>query len=55
MKIPEKTWVDYINRLSRIDKTATDKMIAYMNRVPGILSMDPDALIEFAYGVSTNS
>lgn len=53
MKIPEKTWVDYINRLSRIDKTATDKMIAYMNRVPGILSMDPDALIEFAYGVST--
>lgn len=53
MKIPEKTWKTYLERLSRIDRTATSKMIAYMNKVPETLQNNPEALVEYAYGIST--
>lgn len=52
MKVSRKTWDEYIGRLKRIDRTAADRMIAYMNKLPSAMSQDIDALIEYAYGIS---
>lgn len=50
MKISKKDWQAYIDKLSLLDKTAADKMRAYVN-IHGL--DDTDLLIDYAYGVST--
>ena len=44
MKISRQSWLNYIERLSRLNKTASGKMKAYINR-PGL---DDDNLVEYA-------
>lgn len=48
MKIPEKTWVEYITRLSKLNETAGQKMAEYIARYG---TQDADALIEYAYAL----
>lgn len=50
MKISQKDWLAYITKLSRLDRTAADKMRAYANRY-GL--EDTDALVDYAYGIAT--
>lgn len=45
MKITEKTWLEYITRLSRLNEEAGKKMADYINRQG---TQDVDALIEYA-------
>lgn len=45
MKISEKTWVEYITRLSRLNETAGQKMADYIERYG---TVDTDALISYA-------
>ena len=45
MKITEKTWIEYIIRLSRLNEEAGKKMADYINRQG---TQDVDALIEYA-------
>lgn len=48
MKIPEKTWIEYITRLSKLNETAGQKMAEYIARHG---TQDADALIEYAYAL----
>ena len=50
MKISKKDWLAYINRLSLLDRTAADKMRAYVD-LHGV--EDTDALVDYAYGIAT--
>lgn len=45
MKIPETSWVDYIERLSRLNETARDLMRRYIEKHG---ADDADALIQYA-------
>ena len=45
MKITEKTWLEYITRLSRMNEEAGKKMADY---IAGHGTQDTDALIEYA-------
>lgn len=48
MKITEKTWVEYITRLARLNETAGQKMAEYIAKYG---TADTDALIEYAYAL----
>lgn len=48
MEITEKTWTEYINRLSRMNETAGQKMAEYIARYG---TADTGALIEYAYAL----
>lgn len=48
MEITEKTWVEYITRLSRLNETAGQKMAEYIARYG---TADTEALIEYAYAL----
>lgn len=48
MEITEKTWVEYITRLSRLNETAGQKMAEYIARYG---TADTGALIEYAYAL----
>ena len=48
MKITEKTWVEYITRLARLNETADQKMAEYIAKYG---TADTDALIEYAYAL----
>lgn len=48
MKITEKTWVEYITSLARLNKTAAQKMAEYIAKYG---TADTDALIEYAYAL----
>lgn len=50
MKISKKDWLAYIDKLSLLDRTAADKMRAYVN-LYGV--GDADALVDYAYGIAT--
>ena len=45
MKITEKTWIEYISRLSRLHEEAGRKMADYVNRYG---TQDTDAIMEYA-------
>ena len=45
MKITEKTWIEYISRLSRLHEEAGRKMAEYINRYG---TQDTDAIMEYA-------
>ena len=49
MRITEKTWVEYIDRLSRLNAKAGQEMAAYLARYG---TADTDALIEYAYALA---
>lgn len=49
MKISRQSWLNYIERLSRLNKTASAKMKAYINTH----GLDDDNLVEYAYGIAT--
>ncbi len=49
MKISRQSWLNYIERLSRLNKTASGKMKAYINTH----GLDDDNLVEYAYGIAT--
>lgn len=48
MKIKEKTWVEYITSLARLNETAAQKMAEYIAKYG---TADTDALIEYAYAL----
>lgn len=48
MKITEKTWVEYITRLARLNETAGQKMAEYIAKYG---TADTGALIEYAYAL----
>lgn len=50
MRISEKDWLAYIDKLSKLNKTAADKMRAYV-KLHGL--EDSQALIDYAYAVAT--
>lgn len=50
MIVTEQLWLDYIDRLSKINATATDKMRVYIERNPDATM---DEWIDYAYGLST--
>lgn len=49
MRITEKTWVEYIDRLSRLNAKAGQEMAAYLARYG---TADTDALIEYAFAIA---
>ena len=49
MEISKQTWLNYIERLSRLNRTAADKVRAYI----GLHGFDDENLIGYAYGIAT--
>ncbi len=51
-QIPRKTWDNYINKLSRIDKTAGKKVQAFINKngIPATAA-ETSKLIDYSYGL----
>lgn len=49
-------WANYVNKLSKLDTTATEKVGAWLNRYPNFSFSNADdmqKLIRYAYGIST--
>ena len=56
MQISTRAWVDYVNKLSKLDETATKKIAAFITNFKGFSydnAAHMKALIDYAYGIST--
>lgn len=51
MKISQKSWKSYIDRLSKVNKTAAEKMTHFLNEFPDSTTED---IIEYAYMLSAH-
>lgn len=52
-KISRREWLNYIERLSKINDKAADDVKRYVNANGGTANIDRDELINYAYGVVT--
>lgn len=56
MEISSRAWVDYVNKLSKLDEVASKKIGAFLTNFKGFSYNNPahmKALIDYAYGIST--
>lgn len=53
MTITETSWVEYINRLRKINETAADKMAEYLKKYPIDTRESLQAALDYAYSLST--
>lgn len=56
MKISKKTWLEYTQKMSAVNKKATDKVKEWIEKYPNFDFEDPQhisALVEYSYAIST--
>ena len=53
MTVSAKDWAAFTTRLSRLCKRAADDLRVWVNRNGGLVNVDRQALIDYAYGLAT--